>query len=531
MKVLLVIPPLTQPNTPYPSTSVLTGFLRANGIECHQADIGIELLSYMFSAKGLNELFEAFDPTLKWKAWQRQMYAARERYCRSIGPVMRFLSGKDLSLAYVLATDGYLPRSERFQNISEMEARFGEAAIHDKAKFLASLYIEDLSEFIRTTVSSHFELARYGERIAMFLPEFASMEEALLKENSLDKQVNTLLDARIRQTNPGLVGFSVPFPGNFYSALQMARHIKLNYPEIKVVLGGGFVNTELRQLSDARIFSTVDFICLDDGELPLYQIVRYLKKEIGEDDLCRTFYLQNEKIHFAKGEESVISTLNEAKPCFEGLTGLPYFSVTSSINPMHRLWTDGRWNKMVLAHGCYWAKCAFCDTSLPYISCYKPKTVSGIVDQIESIMSQTGQSGFHFVDEAAPPRVLKELALELLKRGLQITWWTNIRYEKYFTADLCRLLAASGCIAVTGGLETASDRLLMLMNKGVNVEQAAIVAKNFTNAGIMVHAYLMYGFPGQTMQETIDSLEIVRQFFKEGILYSEIGRASCRERV
>lgn len=520
MKVLLVIPPLTQPNTAYPSTPVLAGFLKSNGVECYQADIGIELLAHLFSPKGLSEVFDAFDPDRKWKAWQMQMYAARQAYCRTIEPVMRFLSGKDLSLAYVLVSDNYLPRSERFQNRDERMASFGDAAIHDKAKFLASLYLEDLGEFIRTTLSPHFELARYGERIAMFLPEFGPMEEALRKENSLDKKVNALLDARIQETNPGIVGFSIPFPGNLYSALQMARYIKSEYPEIKVVLGGGFINTELRAMSDSRIFSMVDFICLDDGELPLYQIVRYSKNEIDDENLCRTFYLKNGKLKYAKGNESIVSTLKESSPCFEGLTELPYFSAGSSVNPMHRLWTDGRWNKMVLAHGCYWAKCAFCDTSLPYIASFKSKTVPEIVNQMEAIMQQTGQSGFHFVDEAAPPRVLKELAIELLKRGLQTTWWTNIRYEKYFTADVCRLLAASGCIAVTGGLETASDRLLVLMNKGVNVEQAALVANNFTNAGIMVHAYLMYGFPSQTMQETLDSLEIVRQFFKEGILYS-----------
>ena len=135
-------------------------------------------------------------------------------------------------------------------------------------------------------------------------------------------------------------------------------------------------------------------------------------------------------------------------------------------------------------------------------------------------MVQTGQTGFHFVDEAAPPLALRDLAIELLKRRTGITWWGNIRFEKTFSPDLCRLLAAAGCIAVSGGLEVASDRLLALMEKGVTIAQVARVTDGFTQAGIMVHAYLMYGFPTETAQETVDSLEIVRQLFQAGIVQS-----------
>jgi hypothetical protein len=197
-----------------------------------------------------------------------------------------------------------------------------------------------------------------------------------------------------------------------------------------------------------------------------------------------------------------------------------YLSLIEMGNPMHRLWSDGCWNKLTLAHGCYWHQCSFCDITLPYIKRYESAPAAVLVDRMEQVIAQTGHRGFHFVDEAAPPSVLKDVAKELLKRKIGISWWTNIRFEKAFTEDLCRLMAMSGCIAVTGGLETASDRLLKLMNKGVTVRQAAQVCDHFSKAGIMVHAYLMYGFPTQTQQETIDALEIVRQFFQEGLIQS-----------
>ena len=173
-----------------------------------------------------------------------------------------------------------------------------------------------------------------------------------------------------------------------------------------------------------------------------------------------------------------------------------------------------------MAHGCYWGKCTFCDVSLDYIKLYEPITASLLCDRMEEMIAQTGENGFHFVDEAAPPALMRALALEIIRRKLVVSWWTNIRFEKSFTRDLCLLLKAAGCIGVSGGLEVASDRLLELIQKGITVKQVANVNKNFTEAGIMVHAYLMYGFPTQTTQETIDSLEMVRQLFEAGILQS-----------
>jgi hypothetical protein len=190
------------------------------------------------------------------------------------------------------------------------------------------------------------------------------------------------------------------------------------------------------------------------------------------------------------------------------------------LNPMHRLWSDGRWNKLTVAHGCYWKKCAFCDTTLDYISRYENVSALTLVDRVQAIIAETGQTGFHFVDEAAPPKALKAMAAELQKRKVQISWWGNIRFEKSFTPELCRQLADAGCIAISGGIEVASDRLLKLMNKGVSVDQVARVTHAFTGAGILVHAYLMYGFPTQTVQDTVDALEIVRLLFEAGCIQS-----------
>jgi hypothetical protein len=165
-------------------------------------------------------------------------------------------------------------------------------------------------------------------------------------------------------------------------------------------------------------------------------------------------------------------------------------------------------------------KCSFCDIHLPYVGDYDTATAQNLVDKVEECIAQTGHTGFHFVDEAMPPKVMRDFAIEVLRRDLHISWHGMLRFDKAYTPEMCKLLAASGLIAVFGGLEVASDRLLSLMKKGTTVEQVAQVAKNFRDAGIRVHGYIMYGFPTQTAQETIDALDVVRQLFKQGLLTS-----------
>ena len=178
---------------------------------------------------------------------------------------------------------------------------------------------------------------------------------------------------------------------------------------------------------------------------------------------------------------------------------------------------------MEQAYGSAWLlleEMQFLRCVLDYISRYDAATAHTLVDRIERIVGETGQTGFHLVDEAAPPKALKAMAEELLRRRIHISWWGNIRFEKTFTPSLAELLAESGCIAMSGGLEVASDRLLALMQKGVTVDQVARVTHGFSQSGILVHAYLMYGFPTQTVRDTVDALEYVRQLFLHGCIQS-----------
>jgi hypothetical protein len=522
-KVFLITPPFTQLNTPYPATAYLKGFLNTKDIASYQTDMGIEVILELFSAHGLKRLFAAVEQGGKQlSANARRIVKTQDEYTRTIDPVIAFLQEKNSTLAHLICTGNYLPEASRFQQLADLEWAFGTMGTRDKARHLATLYLEDISDLIVEAIDPHFGFSRYAERLGRSAATFDEINTALLQEDTyIDVLLFELLSAKIEAQQPTLVAISAPFPGNLYSAFKCGQWIKKHHPEINVCLGGGYANTELRSLTDARVFNFIDYITLDDGETPVQNLLEYLEGKRPVELLKRTFALSEGKVTYFNGSiQPDYKQKDVGTPDYADLRLNEYLSVIEIANPMHRLWSDGRWNKLTLAHGCYWGKCTFCDISLDYIKTYEATTAKVLVDRIEAMIAQTGQTGFHFVDEAAPPALMRELALEILRRKLTVVWWTNIRFEKSFTRDLCLLLAASGCIAISGGLEVASDRLLALIQKGVTVAQVAKVAANFTEAGIMVHAYLMYGFPSQTAQETIDALEVVRQLFMLGVVQS-----------
>ncbi|UOU97441.1 hypothetical protein MUU74_13175 [Chryseobacterium daecheongense] len=522
--LFLITPPFTQLNTPYPATAYIKGFLKTKNISSYQMDLGIEVILNLFSTEGLQEVFNTKIDLKTASENSKRIFALREEYLKTIDQVIFFLQGKNPTLARQICSMNFLPEASRFNQLDDMEFAFGNMGLQDKAKHLATLYLEDLSDYIVEHIDPDFGFSRYAERLGKSANSFDELYSKLSGEPTFIDQITLkILQEKLDVIQPKLVCFSVPFPGNLYSGFRCAQLIKEHYPHIKTVMGGGFPNTELREVKDPRVFEFFDFITLDDGELPIELLHQHIchSEQNEESQFKRTFLIEDQKVTYKNNSKRHDYKQAEiGTPDYSDLLLNQYISVIEIANPMHSLWSDGRWNKLTMAHGCYWGKCTFCDISLDYIKIYEPISAKILVNRMEELIKTTGETGFHFVDEAAPPALMREVALEILRRKLVVTWWTNIRFEKSFTRDLCFLLKLSGCVAVSGGLEVASDRLLKLIDKGVSVEQVAQVTRNFTEAGIMVHAYLMYGYPTQTVQETVDSLEMVRQMFEMGIMQS-----------
>jgi radical SAM superfamily enzyme YgiQ (UPF0313 family) len=535
-RVLSVIPPMTQLNTPYPSTAYLTGFLRSRGVDAVQEDLALALVLDLLSRDGLAALREACDalPQKKRPRAAASFAAQHARYAATMAPVLAFLQGRDPTLAHRIVSRGFLPEGPRFESLEAyidpdggdpLAWAFGALGVQDRARHFATLYLNDVADAIREAVDPRFEFVRYAESLAQSQPSFDPLAQALAAAPTLvDRALDRLTREALARHAPRVVLLSVPFPGAVYAAFRIAQTIRAVDPSIVTVLGGGFVNTELRELGEPRVFDFFDYVTLDAGERPLLALLDHLAGGRSRQRLVRTFLREREggggAVKYVNFVEPDIPFDEVGTPTWAGLPLDRYLSLLDMLNPMHRLWSDGRWNKLTVAHGCYWKKCSFCDVSLDYISRYDAASASTLVDRVEAIVAETGQSGFHLVDEAAPPKSLRAFAAELKRRDVSISWWGNIRFEKSFTPELCLELADSGCIAISGGLEVASDRLLQLMKKGVSVEQVARVTRGFADAGILVHAYLMYGFPTQTVQDTVDALEYVRQLFEHGCIQS-----------
>ncbi|MBS0380545.1 MAG: radical SAM protein [Proteobacteria bacterium] len=530
---------MTQLNTPYPATAYLTGFLRQHaeglGLEVAQADASLGLFLELFSAPALTRMRDVLNgrrrsqrPRIAPPPAIEHFLQHAGQYIDTVEPTVRMLQRRDPSLAFRVVGRAFLPEGPRFAHLyadpaspeeDPLLSAFGALGTTEQARYLASLYVDDLADVWRLGIDPRFELARYGERLAASAPSFTPLQEALDAEPTLVDSILDALTQKVIGDSPDVVALTAPFPGNVYGAFRMARTIRAHAPKATLILGGGWVNTELRSLSDARVFDYFDYVTLDDGERPLLSILRRLRDR--STPLVRTYVREGSAVALRNDPSQPDFPQRETGvPTYDGLPLDRYVSLLEMLNPMHRFWSDGRWNKITLAHGCYWKKCSFCDVSLDYIGRYDRPGEDRVMQRIRALIAETGETGFHLVDEAAPPAGMRALARQLLDEKLAITWWGNIRFEKTFTPELCRLLASAGCVAVSGGLEVASDRLLKLMHKGVTVQQVARVTRAFSDAGIMVHAYLMYGFPTETVQDTIDALERVRQLFAAGCIQS-----------
>ncbi|MBE2279454.1 MAG: radical SAM protein [Ignavibacteriaceae bacterium] len=521
IKVLLVIPPFIQMNAPYPSVMQLSGFLKSKGYSAGSYDLSLNVFLRIFCSDFLKKMFESLDPANLKDENSIRIFALRNSYIEIIDSVINYLQGKQPELAYQLSKKQFLPVSDFFYEAESAEyANLQGKGIEALARFYSTLIIDELAIFIQKNVNQHFGLGRYAEKLSQSLPEFEPLKKELEKPSDLI--VDVINDETIKMIGNSdftIAGFTIPFPGNLLGALISAKKIKSIYPGVKIVFGGGYVNTELRNLSDPGIFDYCDFITFDDGEIPLLNIIRSV--EGNDTGFVRTMIRVDGKVKYIDEGLTKITDFKNSPP--NDLTGIDpseYVSMTETTNPVHYLWSSGFWNKMTLAHGCYWKKCTFCDISLDYIGRYNGGNAKSLVDNMEFLIRQTGRTAFHFTDEAAPPALLKELAIQIISRKLKVTWWGNIRFDDAFTPGLTKLLSLSGCIALTGGIEVAEERLLKLIEKGVTIRGVTNVLKNFSNSGILVHAYLMYGFPTQNEQELINSLEVVRQLFSYELLKS-----------
>lgn len=551
MNVLLVQPPFVQLNAPYPAVAYLRSFCTGRGHAVRSLDLSIELFRGLFSRAGLETAFAearrrlpdriaSFDGPTRRNVLR--YLSNQDRYVESIDRITGLLSEGDDSYAQELASARRVPYGHRAEGFL---AANGEAIRAEDAPLLASLIVEDLADFLSFVLDPRFSLVRYAESIASSQPDFAAVEEAVRESWILEACFRPLVRRTLSALPaPDLVCVTVPFPGVLPGALAFCEEAKRIHGEgLPVAMGGGYVSTELRTLRDAGLFRYADYLCFDAGFGALASIESHLAT--GEEAFYRTIVRRGDRLvahgfdgtdlAFFRSEplyetrdppnrEILERTDGEAVrgvfPDFADLDFSRYVRIVEGTNRMHALWSGAKWLKARLAHGCYWRRCAFCDTGLDYIARFAPSVPEDLFDHLLEQARRTGQHGVHFVDEAMPVPHLLRFAMANLRRGRPLVFWGNARLGRRFTPDACSVLAEGGLLGVSVGLEVATERGLEATRKGLSLEEAVRALAALRGNGILAHAYLIYGWPGQAERDIVDSMETVRQLFLEGLLDS-----------
>ena len=186
--LLLITPPFTQLNTPYPATAYLKGFLNTKQVSSFQMDLGIEVILHIFSRSNLKQIFDhAFENNKIKSSNAQRIFALREDYINPIGDVIDFLQGANPSLAKQVCTENFLPQAKRFEQLDDMDWAFGSMGFQDKAKHLCTLFLEDLSDFIKECVDDNFGFSRYAEKLGRSANKFDELYDHLQEEKNLHR--------------------------------------------------------------------------------------------------------------------------------------------------------------------------------------------------------------------------------------------------------------------------------------------------------------------------------------------------------
>ncbi|MDR1447231.1 MAG: radical SAM protein [Treponema sp.] len=550
MKIILVQPPFVQLNSAYPSIYYLSSFLEKRGFEVLARDHSIGLFERIFSPEGLRRIFtdarevisELEDEGIRHKA--EEFLSREDHWAGCIEQLLSFLRGKNREWGHLLTlTNGVLPMGNRtVQILLDRDAGYYHLDA-DSGPRLASAMLEDLVEFITAFLDPGFNLIRYLQSPSpLGFRDFRKVKENLegyiLKtfyEPWLEEEWNVL----DRGEASLFLGLTIPFPGCLPAALTCAHSARRRFADrLTVAAGGGYVNTELRFMKEPDFFDYVDYLCFDRGYGSFAAVLdgqtrANLKHSAGQEtrfsaaSIYKTIF-RDERGKLINGINTVSAEYEKIEdeavsgnfPDYSSLDFSRYLCIVDSENPMHRLWSDGRWLKVYLAHGCYWHKCTFCDTTLDYISSYIPVDIPRLFEHLCEQAKKTGVRGVHLVDETAPHPALMKLACLNRDAGRPLIFWGNIRFEKSFTRDAAAILADGGLIGVSGGIEVATENGLKRLCKGFTLEDLIQSLASFREAGILCHGYLIYGYWDQDEQEIHDCAEIVWQLFGEKLLDS-----------
>ena len=481
-RVALVYPPTSDPTAPYLSLPTLTAFLRANGVFVLPIDANVE----------------AFDALLA----EAPLAAIRDRVEARIAD----LDGRpsldhagQLEYAALWRARGDAHAAPRGIERAKATLRDGEA-FYDPARYAAA--VGTIEAALHAVSAAHYPL--HLDFTAYRTPFALTNQDEILADSAperdpFDDYVTQALIPRLVAAGPDIVGLSVCFPGQLQPAYAFAHKIKRALPNAHVTVGGPAITQILIRLKGhalARALGPFDSAVVFEGEHALLALARAVAEGRPLREL--TNVVLRDALHGARylAAHGMEDLTDLPAPDFDGMPVARYFApvLTLPYDP---------------TRGCYWGKCTFCHYGLAEIgtATYRERPVERMVEHLRALSARHATRHFYLSQDSVAPKTLLKLARGIVEAGLDVRWATDLKPEKYLTAERAETLRRAGAVACALGVESAAPRVLSLIDKGAPIEAVRDVVANLAKAGIAPEAMCFTEFPTESAAEAMATLE------------------------
>ncbi len=499
MKTLFILPPQWYPMSPYLSAALLIGQFKKNGLTATAKDLNIEFFNNILnketvlsSAAKAKDFYTSFAKEVDEKGYCEENFNTYSQEIKT--KLLRFAAADEFFGKNQITAQEIAEKIDSAVDVLKTPKKF----YNPELLFEAKDTIKDALKIISLPYQpSRIQLDNF---IANPIYSYNYNDIKYQCENS---DVNMFVDYFNSKLNPqdyaeyDIIGISIFDLSQVIPGLTLAKYLK-KHTDAHITLGGNYIY-KIRELFK-NIPEFFDIFCdsvqIGDGEIAAVSLAKTIrdKKELSE---AYSLIYKDKKGIVRQTETAPLLNMDAIEPpCFDGYDFSKYFS-PETVFPLQ------------LSKSCYWAKCTFCDFYTGQ-QCFDIKSVSHAVDEIETLINDYGAEYFIFVDEAVPPKYYNELALEIIKRNLKIKFYSFVRMEKAFTKEILKNLHDAGATMFSWGYEAESERIMKLLNKGIDCSERKRILQDAKDVGLWNHCTFLLGYPGETHKETESTKAVIR---------------------
>jgi radical SAM superfamily enzyme YgiQ (UPF0313 family) len=310
----------------------------------------------------------------------------------------------------------------------------------------------------------------------------------------------------LKKESPDLVGISFGTQIRF-SAFDLARLIKKNFPSVPIVAGGP--HPTLTAEDTLENISEIDIVVRGEGEISFLNLVKAIdnKEDLGD---VRGISFRNEM-------GQIVST--PPQPLIQDLNSLPL--PARDLLPMEKYEQKTILSKKICtsiltSRGCPY-RCVYCSTSRQWGHQIRHRSAKNVVDEIEYLLrTYPFLEGIRFFDDVftVDKKRAIDICQEIIRRKININWECEVRANT-IDRELAKIMRKAGCEFIDLGVESGSNRILKNIKKAITTEQAIAAVKTIKEAGIEVKAFIMHGLPGETYKDIKKTVFLSRYLFYE----------------